>query len=311
MSDKIDPEFMKKFWKFYRILKISAAVLIVGLLAVGTIYALSSYQLNRTHPVPPLPKLTLSTDPAVLARGGHIATSLGMCTECHGTDLGGKIMTDAGPLGLLAGPNLTRGRGGLGTTLTPDDWVRAIRHGVGRDGASLLVMPSETFVHLRHDDLSALVSYLRQLPPVDRVVPESALRPLGRTLLALGKLPLLVAEKTPNLPLQKTIDPTPSVAYGEYLSNIGGCRGCHNLNLSGGVVHGPPGTPPASNLTPTGIGSWTETDFVRTLRTGRRPNGTPLHESMPWRQTAQMTDDELHAIWLYLRSVPPRETGRQ
>jgi mono/diheme cytochrome c family protein len=94
-----------------------------------------------------------------------------------------------------------------------------------------------------------------------------------------------------------------------YLANIGGCRGCHGLNLSGGSVHGPPGTPPASNLTPAGIGSWMEADFVHTLRTGKRPNRKELHTSMPWRQTSLMTDDELHAIWLYVRSVPPRPFG--
>lgn len=291
-------------------LKISI-VFSLGLIltAALTLYAISSYKLNRTHAVPPLPQLTQSSDPEVLARGGHIATSLGMCTECHGGDLGGKIMVDAGPLGLLAGPNLTQGRGGIGGQMTDEDWVRAIRHGIRRDGSSLIVMPSETFVYMTKDDLSALVSYLKQLSPVDREMPETHLRLLGRTLLALGKLPILVADKTPDVPLRTSIRQTPSVEYGQYLSSIGGCRGCHGLNLSGGTVHGPPGTPPASNLTRAGIGNWSEAQFVRTLRTGKRPDDRELHESMPWRQTALMTDDELHAIWLYLRSVPPRAFG--
>ncbi|GAB3220662.1 hypothetical protein [Spirosoma arcticum] len=66
---------------------------------------------------------------------------------------------------------------------------------------------------------------------------------------------------------------------------------------------------PAANLTPTGIGSWRETDFFRTLRTGKRPNGQELHPSMPWPQVGMMTNDELHAIWLYLKSVPPKPFG--
>lgn len=281
------------------------------LLAVAVIYGVSSYRLHRDHPVPELPKLTVSNHPNVLARGGHIATSLGMCTECHGGDLGGKVLTDAGPLGIIAGPNLTRGRSGIGAAMTDEDWVRAIRHGIRRDGSSLIVMPSETFVHMTHEDLSALVSYLKQLTPVDRDVPKTELRYLGRTLLTAGKLGVLVAEKTPNLPIRERIDCAPTAEYGLYLANIGGCRGCHGLNLSGGSVHGPPGTPPSRNLTrgQGGLVAWTEADFVRTLRTGKRPNGKELHQSMPWRQTALMTDGELHALWLYLRSAPPRPYG--
>lgn len=213
------------------------------LLVAISVYGISSYRLNRQHEVPPLPKLTLSNDPDVVGLGGHIATSIGNCTECHGGDLGGKVFVDAGPLGVVAGPNLTRGRGGIGGTMTNADWVRAIRHGIRRDGTSLMVMPSETFVHLAEDDLSALVSYLKQLTPVDREVPESKLRYLGRALLVAGELSVLVAEKKPNLPLVKTIDRKPSVKYGLYLANIGGCRSCHGPNLSGGAVHGPPGTP--------------------------------------------------------------------
>lgn len=296
--------------KILRGLKIAALTLVGLILVIVTaVYGISSYRLNRPHDVPPLHQLTLSNKPDVLARGGHIATSLGMCTECHGEDLGGKVLADAGPLGVVAGPNLTSGRGGIGGTMTDTDWVRAIRHGIRRDGSSLIVMPSETFIHMTHDDLSALVSYLKQLTPVDREMEKTYLRYLGRTLLATGELSVLVAEKTPDLPIVKAVAQTPSVPYGLYLANIGGCRGCHGLNLSGGSVHGPPGTPPASNLTPTGIGSWTEADFVQTLRTGKRPDGQVLHSSMPWRQASLMTNDELHAIWLYLRSVPPRPFG--
>ena len=41
------------------------------------------------------------------------------------------------------------------------------------------------------------------------------------------------------------------------------------------------------------------------MRTGRRPGGAELHEFMPWREFRHMTDAELSALWLYLRSVPP------
>lgn len=292
--------------KILRGLKIAALTIVSLILVIVTaVYGISSYRLNRPHDVPPLPKLTLSNSPDVLARGGHIATSFGMCTECHGGDLGGKVIQDDRLMFRLAAPNLTRGRGGLGNTLTDADWVRAIRHGIRPDGLSLILMPSEVFVNFAEDDLTALISYLKQLAPVDREVPSSQLYYFGRALLVADELHILTAEKTPRLPLRKTIDRTPSIAYGHYLSIS--CRSCHGPNLSGNSSR----SSPSANLTPTGIGSWSEADFVRTLRTGKRPDGKVLHESMPWRQAGMMTDDELHAIWLYLRSVPARASGNK
>jgi hypothetical protein len=65
--------------------------------------------------------------------------------------------------------------------------------------------------------------------------------------------------------------------------------------------------PGSKNLTPTGLGSWTEADFVRAP--GRTPDGTAINEFMPWRSYAAMSDLDLHALWLYLRSVPPKASG--
>jgi hypothetical protein len=100
-----------------------------------------------------------------------------------------------------------------------------------------------------------------------------------------------------------------TVAYGRYLASVAGCHGCHGHGLSGGRVAGPPGLPPASNLTPAGIGGWTERDFVRALREGRRRDGSTIDEFMPWRTLGRMTDEELGALWDYLRSVPPKPFG--
>jgi hypothetical protein len=74
-------------------------------------------------------------------------------------------------------------------------------------------------------------------------------------------------------------------------------------------VAGPDNLPPAANLTPAGLGSWTENDFVRALREGRRPDGSAINEFMPWRSYASMSDLDLKALWLYLRSVPPKASG--
>jgi hypothetical protein len=69
--------------------------------------------------------------------------------------------------------------------------------------------------------------------------------------------------------------------------------------------------PPASNLTPAGIGSWTEADLTRALRDGKRPDGSQLDEFMPWKVFRGMTDAEIRALWLYLTSVPPKAFGNK
>jgi mono/diheme cytochrome c family protein len=199
----------------------------------------------------------------------------------------------------------------VGATFTDAVWERAVRHGVRRDGTSLIAMPSEAFTTLSDADLAAIVAYARQAPPVDRVMPPTRFRALGRALLAAGKLPLLVAAKTPAVAHVAEVPAAPTAAYGRYLADLGGCRGCHGFGLSGGHVGGPPGTPHASNLTPAGIGTWSEADFVRAMRHGRRPNGAAIDPFMPWPVLGRMTDAELHAIWLYLRSAPPRATGNK
>jgi mono/diheme cytochrome c family protein len=291
--------------------KTAGALTAVLLLAVGGIYGMSAAQMGRTYALPAPPSFIVPTDSAAIARGEHLVHAVVNCAECHGDDLGGKLIMDAGPIGVAFGPNLTAGAGGIGADYSDADWVRAIRHGLRPDGRSMLIMPSETFTHLTDADLAAVIAYLRTLPPVDRTLPRTRLRILGRFMLATGRLPLLVAPKTLQLDEREIVQPAPTVAYGRYLADVSGCRGCHGLQLSGGRVAGPPGTPLAANLTPAGMIGWTEQDFFTALREGRRPDGTMIDEFMPWRYAGRMSDDELRAIWLYLRSVPPVEFGNR
>jgi mono/diheme cytochrome c family protein len=101
-------------------------------------------------------------------------------------------------------------------------------------------------------------------------------------------------------------EPGVTVAYGEYLART--CKECHGENLNG-KPFGPPGQEvPTPNLTPGGeLGSWSEQDFFNTLRTGVTPNGRQLREDMPWKYFGKMSDDELKALWMYLRSLPALE----
>jgi hypothetical protein len=64
-----------------------------------------------------------------------------------------------------------------------------------------------------------------------------------------------------------------------------------------------------ANLTPAGIGKWSEADFMKALRTGVRPDGRILSAVMPWPYTKFLTDDEIRAMWMYLQSLPPRQAG--
>lgn len=78
---------------------------------------------------------------------------------------------------------------------------------------------------------------------------------------------------------------------------------------TGTAFAGPWGVSYAMNLTPddnTGLGTWTEEMFVKAMRTGRHwGQSRPILPPMPWSNLAQMTDDDLAAVWAYLRSIPP------
>ncbi len=285
---------------------IGILVLLVGALTV--VWVITSARMNQTYLVPAR-AVPVPADSAGIARGRHIVAAIGKCTECHGEDLGGKQMFDVFVIGRLAASNLTPGQGGLGNRYDDPTLARAIRHALNPEGKPLLFMLSEAYQHLSDDDAGAVVGYLRSLPPVDRRFPSTRVGPIGRALSLLTDFPLIPARKVDHErepPGSVEEDATP--AYGKYLVEVGGCTGCHGPNLSGGSVG--PGTP-ASNLTPAGIGSWAEADFVRALREGIRPGGTPIDSVMPWKRAGLMTDSEIHAVWLYLRSVPARKLGER
>ena len=291
-------------------LRILVAVAGIAAVGAGVVYAASERKLQKTYDTS-VDSVHVPSDVASIARGEHLVRNVITCTVCHGDDIGGAVYSSDPVVGTVAGPNLTRGKGGLGPDYTDIDYVRAIRRGVRRDGRSLIVMPSEVFTHLSEEDLGAVLAFLKQAPSVDREVPKSGFGPVGRALLAAGKMNILVAGKTPRLTPPESVPRDTSAVYGKYLADISGCHGCHGYGLSGGRVAGPPGLPPASNLTPAGIGHWTESDLVRALREGKRPDGSSLDEFMPWKVYRGMTDAEIHALWLYFKSVPAKPFGNK
>ena len=229
------------------------------------------------------------------------------CQGCHGSDLGGGPLFEDEALGVVDAPNLTTGRGGLGARYQDADWVRAIRHGVRLDGTSVFIMPSNEFYYLSDADLGSLIAYLQTVPAVDRETRTRSLTPLAKLLYAVGAFENLLYAETIAHDERPAAPPAGvTVTYGEYLAHAHGCAGCHGETLAG---HQPaePGAPFAPSLTPGGeLGTWSEAEFFAAVRTGVTPAGRRLSEAMPSQYLVQLTDAELSAIWLYLRSLPAR-----
>jgi mono/diheme cytochrome c family protein len=291
---------------------IAAGSLVALLLIVAcTVYVISERHVSRRYELV-TESILIPTDSASLARGRHLARAIAKCADCHTSTLAGQVFIDNPALGRFVPLNLTRGKGGLGATLTDADWVRAIRHGVGHDGRALRIMPSRDFKDLSVADLGAIIAYAKSVPPVDNELPPNTLGPVARALIVANKLPLFdaeVADFASHAPIAAPpAGPTPE--FGDYLSRTAGCAGCHGPTLSGGLIPGgDPSWPPAANLTPRGLTAYDQTSFATLLRTGVRPGGTKIRDPMPIEWTKEMTDDEIRAVWLYLRTVPPKTFG--
>ena len=280
--------------------------------ALAVVYVLSSRRMSKTYPpnqaTADAEALTIPTDSLSVERGHHLVLAVGKCAVCHGDNLAGKLVSDDRAFARLWSANLTRGKGGVGATYTNADYVRAVRYGLKADGKPLIFMPSDAYTHFSDADLAAIIAYLKSVPPVDQVTSPPRIGPVMRVLsVMIPEFPLVPAEhinQGEERPAVVTAGVTPE--YGDYLVTTGGCKNCHNPNLSGGSkIEGVT----VANLTPAAIGKWTEADFFKALRNGVRPDGRILSAVMPWPETKNLTDDELRAMWLYIRSVKARPAG--
>jgi mono/diheme cytochrome c family protein len=311
------------------LLKILGSIILVLILLAAGVYLwaslVSKNLLSQTYtahasdfPIPfPVTEGNIdSPDMAMqlaVERGRHLVTARYACTECHGANLGGGVMVDAFPLGRLLGPNLTLGEGGITRNYKSQEWDLTVRHGILPDGRPS-VMPSEDFQKMSDQELSDIVAYIRAQPPVDNTVPASTFGPLGKLLIATGKIiPSVLRIESHDVP-QAEFPPEPFVdsAFGAHLAAT--CTGCHGANLAGGPIQGgDPKWPPARNLTfhATGLLDWTYEDFVKAMQDGIRPDGTPIKAPMtlvmPYAQN--MTPVELEAIWVYLNALPTVENA--
>lgn len=293
---------MKKLLKFVGIL--IGAFLGLVLAAVLVLSLIAAFRLNRVYEIS-VPAIPIPEGEEAIERGEHLTRAVSGCSGCHGEDLGGSMFIDVGSIAQIYAPNLTTGEGGIGALFSPEDWVRALRHGVGPDGRPLLFMPSQNFRYYSDEDLGAIIAYIRSLPPVDRETPPRRLSIVGRMLYAMGSFGITPAESIDHnaaIPQPPPEDETPE--YGEFLVTVANCRDCHGENLNGGRVA--PDDPFAPNLTQAGeLSTWTEEDFFTLIRTGVHPSGRQISPAMPWQTFRNMTDTELRAIWAYLQELPP------
>ncbi len=286
---------------FAKILKWTGIVL-GGLIALAALFVLALYfkgnaRLTKHYRIQP-ETVNIPTDTAAIQEGQRLVTRL--CAHCHGEDFSGKVILDDPSVGYIPATNLTPGQGGSGSEFNDADWVRALRHGVDPEGRALLAMPSSNYYFMSDQELGAMIAYLKSLPPADREFGETKMTFMGTVLLAAGAfgeaaLPAEVIDHTG--PRPPVAAPGVTVEYGDYLVRLGGCRDCHGEDLSGG--HSPaPGSPLAPSLTSSGIsGAWSQHTFINTARTTQ-------DTSMPWSELGQMTDPELQAVYMYLKSLP-------
>ena len=309
---------------------ITIAVILTGVIAAVYFSACNN---NKSEPQANNKKDSIKK---VIARGEYLANHAAPCLDCHskrdftkfsgpivpGTEgMGGEVFDGKlfpGLPGTIYAKNITPDpETGIGTW-TDDEILRAMTQGINKNGDTLFpLMPYVHFNHMAKEDLLAIVAYIRTLKPIKNKIPDRQLM-----------IPISAAYPAPAL--QKSVDgnmkPSESdqVKYGEYLTNLAVCSDCHTpmvkgqydfskmfaggnaFNLGTFKVN-------TANITPdsaTGIGSWNEERFMNKFTVCREEKGynyDPGKQNtiMPIVAYAGMTDNDLRAIYAYLRTLPP------
>ncbi|MCX6319147.1 MAG: c-type cytochrome [Bacteroidetes bacterium] len=266
----------------------------------------------------------------LLERGEYIATKAAVCIDCHsqrdttlfsmpvipGTEGGGAgfafTKAEAVP-GVLWAPNITpyalKDR-------TDEEIIKTLTTGINTKGDTLFpIMPYHSYGRLTKYDLQAVVAYIRTLKPIERTVPE---RKFFIPAAMFGPLPAANIENN-TMP-----DPSDKVKYGQYMVTMAACTECHtpmgpqgpdfSKVFSGGFVFDNAVLKVAvPNITPdsaTGIGSWSEETFVNKFRANATPEVLQTKPGrrntfMPWSMYGKMKEEDLRAIYAYLRTVKP------
>ena len=315
-------------------LKIIGGVLLVVLAVVVGGVAFLALRKPASRPVT---SLRIEPTPERLARGQYLVNHVSDCLGCHsdhivdrfaipikpGTEGEGGFVFDSklGVPGVVAAQNITPDpETGLGTW-SDDEILRAVREGVDRKGDALF--PMMPYVHLRQmsdEDAHAIVVYLRTLKPIRHAVPAKKIDFPVNLIIKFVPKPLTAPVSAPD----RAKDP---VGYGKYLTTIGGCYECHtphdekqNLDdtrafAGGWEMRGPWGRVITANLTPhpdSYVGRATKEEFIGRFRAfasmdaSNAPVAQKGHNTvMPWLAFGRMTEEDLGAIYDYLKTVKP------
>jgi mono/diheme cytochrome c family protein len=268
---------------------------------------------------------------AKLERGRYLVETAGSCMHCHSqrdfTKFAGPVKEETKGMGGIAYPifgelyssNITpdtaTGIGGW----TDDEIVRAITQGIRKKGDTLFpIMPYYEYNKMSKEDAYSIAAYLRSLKPIVNKIPGRKLRHPAGPEHDLFEYASLENNHQPSA--------NDHMEYGKYLVAIGGCITCHTAKTdderyikdkyyAGGDGMGRKFgfTVNSSNITPdtaTGIGSWTEQNFLEKFKSFRNPQTYSYdpgkHNTlMPWIMLAQMKDDDIKAIYGYLRTIQP------
>jgi mono/diheme cytochrome c family protein len=288
--------------------------------------------------VGPAPALKVEATPERLARGQYLFDNVSGCRGCHSdrdfTRVGHPVApgTD-GQGGFLFGRTLGLPGDIPARNITPaaigkwsdGELYKALTTGETPDHRALFpIMPWPHLAKYSKDDLYALMTWIRQLRPIDHAVGDRDLDPPLNLIVNTMPVAASLPEHTP-------APGTP--AYGEYLVNAAACSDCHTpadkgqplpgMAFSGGMVFHVPeyGTVGTANITPdkeTGIGEWTRERFIARFQAGRFeahlgepiPKGTKL-TVMPWVEYSGMTDEDIGAIYDFLRTQPAVNVKRE
>ncbi len=308
---------MKKFFK-YLLIVLGVIVVVLGGLAL--------YINMSDLPTYDTPKIDLKVEvtPQRVERGRKIANML--CRNCHQDPvtkkLTGNLMVDLpAEFGEIHSRNITQHPiKGIGSW-TDGEIAYLLRTGVRKNGKYappyMIKMP-----HVPDEDIYSVIAFLRSDDPT---VQAADVDNIEQKESFLTKMLCRVLFKPFEYPQQKipVPDTNNKYEYGKYLSNhLLGCYACHSADFktmdehfpekSGGYFGG--GNPMidynkrtiyTANITPdkeTGIGNWTEEDFVRTMRTGFNPHGQPMR--YPMLTEADLTDNDLRALYAFIKTVP-------
>ncbi len=319
---------MKTFFKVVGLV----LLVIVAIAAIGV-----SYLALRKPAQRPAAAEKIEATPERIARGKYLANHVSMCIECHSEHtmayglpykpgregVAGLIWDkNIGFPGTLAAANITPDKQtGLGDW-TDGEILRAIREGVDRKGNALFpIMPYGHFRAMSDEDAKSIVAYLRTLEPKRYEKPKKSL-----------DVPLNFVEKFVPKPIETPVpqpDRNDTLAYGKYLTTIAACGECHTpkddkgapmpgMEFAGGFeMHGPGFRVVTANITPhpdTYMGRATKDEFISRFRafsnfTGDNAPAAPKGRNtlMPWIAYAGMTDEDLGAIYAYLKTVPAVE----